>query len=166
MIRRIILPSLLFLACLAGSCGNSVELSEIDWLVGHWQGIDVNDLSFHERWERAGNNSLSGSSCTISPDGDTLWRESPKIEPVEGVPYYIMPAPGNKGSILYKMIQGDAHNAVFENKDKSFPQRISYQLQSNSTMRVKMEGIEKGQPKIQQLQFERVLNDSILIRPL
>lgn len=166
MIRRSIFVILLFSCLGIISCEQTGSVEDISWMIGHWQGIDVNDLSFHENWERSGKSSFAGTGCTISPDGDTLWKESLKVELVEGVPYYVASTPGNKGAVLFRMIKGNEKQAVFENKEHDFPQRISYTLETKNTVKVKLEGLEHGQPKIQHLQFERVLNDSLLIQPL
>lgn len=166
MLRRSIFICLLLSVFGLVSCEKTGTIEDVNWMIGHWQGLDLNDLSFHERWERSGNNSFVGTGCTISPEGDTLWKESLKIELVEGVPYYVASTPGNKGAILFRMIQGDAQHAVFENKEHDFPKRISYTLETKNTVRVKLEGLERGQPKIQQLNFERVQGDSLLIQPL
>lgn len=166
MIRRLFFISLIVGSIPFSSCENTGSVDDIDWMVGHWQGLDMNDLSFHEHWERSGKNSLAGFGCTISPEGDTLWKESLKVELVEGIPYYVASTPGNKGAVLFRMIRGDAQHAVFENKDHDFPQRVSYTLETKNTVNVKLEGLEKGTPKIQQLNFERVQADSLLIQPL
>lgn len=55
------------------------------------------------------------------------------------------------------MIKGDAHAAVFTNLDHDFPQRISYTLQNNNKIEVKLEGLVKGNPKTEHLIYERVL---------
>ncbi len=158
MKRFLLFFPILFFAIQFSSCGNtSGNIENIDWLIGQWQGKDVNDLVFHENWERDGKSSFTGSSCTITPDGDTIYRETLKINLVDGTPYFVSTVPKTKGPVLFKMVQGDAQTAIFENRDHDFPQRISYTLENNNHMKVKLEGIEKGQPKIERLQFERVL---------
>jgi hypothetical protein len=80
---------------------------------------------------------------------------------VEGVPYYIVTIPPKKEPVLFKLIQGDDHNAIFENREHDFPQRISYVLQPNNTLRVKLEGIEKGEPKVETLEFAKLTGDNL-----
>lgn len=139
------------------SCGNvPSDLDDINWLIGNWRGLDVNDLVFNENWERDGKNAFIGMGCTITPNGDTLFRETLKINLVEGSPYYVATVPENKGPVLFKMVEGTANSAVFENPEHDFPQSISYLLENNNHMTVKLVGIEKGKPKIEKLEFERV----------
>jgi hypothetical protein len=150
---------LLFIAILSlqfSSCSHSGKIEDISWIIGQWQGKDVNELVFHENWERDGTNSYTGSISTTTPDGDTIYRETLKINLVEGKPYFVSTVPGSKGPVLFEMTEGDAQKAVFENREHSFPQSISYNLESKNHMNVKLEGIENGQPKVEHLEFERV----------
>jgi hypothetical protein len=141
------------------SCGNSSgSIEDVSWLIGSWKGTDLNDLVFTENWERESPTTLVGAGATISPDGDTIFRETLKIDLVDGTPYYVATIPKSKGPVLFKLIKGDAHNAIFENKEHDFPKRISYLLQSNNTCKIKLEGIEKGIPRIETLMYERVNN--------
>jgi Domain of unknown function (DUF6265) len=153
--KKRLFPALLFSVLLFG-CSGSGTIEEVDWMLGHWAGLDENDLTFHENWRRGEKGTFVGTGCTLSPDGDTLWKESLKVEMVEGVPYYVADVPGNKGAVLFKMIKGDEKEAVFENKDHDFPQRITYTLNNTKAITVKLEGIEAGKPRIQKLAFNRL----------
>lgn len=161
MQKAVLLLAFLFSPFLFTGCDSSGNIDDCSWMAGKWRGQDVNDLVFFETWEHSEPSSYTGNSVTISPDGDTLWREALKVEKVEGVPYYVTNDPKTKSPILFKMVESDAHKAIFENKDRKFPRRISYLLETNNTMKVKREGTEKGVPKIETLQFERVKGDSI-----
>ena len=154
--KRLLFLPLMLLATQFSSCSNSGTIESINWMIGQWQGKDVNNLVFHESWERDGKNSFTGSGCTTSPAGDTLFRETLKINLVEGNPYYVATVPGNKGPVLFKMTEGNATAAIFENMEHDFPQSISYTLENKNHMTVKLEGIEKGQPKVEHLEFERI----------
>jgi hypothetical protein len=156
---------ILFSAFAVSGCTTTGNIEDINWLIGHWQGLDANGLVFHEHWERAEKNAFVGSGATLKPDGDTLWKETLKIEVIEGVLFYVATVPGNKAPVHFKMVKGDSHNAVFENKEHDFPQRISYILETNNTVRVKLEGLEDGRPKQETLNFERVTDQAPLLQP-
>lgn len=139
------------------SCNDSGNINDINWIIGEWKGTDVNDLVFHEVWENDGKNSYTGLGATVTPDGDTILRETLKINVVEGTLYYIATIPKQKGPVFFRMIKGDAHAAVFTNLEHDFPQSISYTLQNNNKIEVKLEGLVKGNPKTEHLIYERVL---------
>lgn len=145
------------------SCQSGEEqIKEIDWLLGTWEGLDDNELLFVEVWEKGIGDSYTGKGATITPDGDTLFKETLKIELVEGVPYYVATVPENPGPVLFKLVEGDETHCVFENLDHDFPQRISYTLETKSTMSVKLEGIEEGVPRSESLNFEKNTGVSLL----
>lgn len=146
------------------SCGNSGTVDDISWMIGSWQGTDVNTVIFNESWQKEGKG-MAGFGCSLSPAGDTLFKENLKIDLVEGTPYYIVSIPPKKEPVLFKLIRGDDHNAIFENREHDFPQRISYLLQENGTLKVKLEGIEKGQPKIETLDFVKAKGINLNINP-
>jgi hypothetical protein len=160
--KTLILIAALCPALVLVSCDNAGKTEDISWLIGSWEGHDVNDLTFYEHWQRSGKSSFDCTAVTITPDGDTLIKETPKIEVVEGVPYYVTTVPEKKGAILFKMVKGNATSAIFENRDHSFPQRISYLLESNNSMKIKLEGFKKGQPQVETLRFERMKENSPL----
>jgi hypothetical protein len=162
MKSKLLLIAFPILIAIFSSCGNSPgTMDDIKWIVGHWKGTDVNDLVFAENWEFEDARNYSGSGFTMNPDGDTIFRETFRIELVEGVPYYVATVPPQKGPILFKMIQGDAQNAIFENKEHDFPKRISYILESKNTCKIKLEGVVKGVPKIETLTYQRVENNPL-----
>ena len=157
MKRILLIFPIALIAIQFSSCGNATsDIEDINWLIGKWHGVDVNELVFNESWEREGKNSFTGFGCIITPDGDTVFKETLKINLVEGNLYYVATVPENKGPVLFKMVSGGKQNAVFENREHDFPQRISYLLENNNHMSVKLEGVEKGIPKTEKLQFERV----------
>jgi hypothetical protein len=164
MKKLLFAAAITIVACLS-SCGNSNSaIEEISWMIGTWQGTDINTVIFNESWKREGK-SFVGFGCSMSPDGDTLFKENLKIDLVEGVPYYIVTIPPKKEPVLFKLVQGDDHNAIFENRGHDFPQRISYVLQDNNKLKVRLEGIEKGVPKIETLDFARATGDNLNMRP-
>lgn len=132
-------------------------------MLGTWEGIDDNGLMFVEVWSKGSGTWMDGKGATITPDGDTLFKEILKIELVEGTPYYVATVPENPGPVLFRLVESDETHCVFENTDHDFPQRIEYTLQTKSTMSVKLEGIEEGVPKTESLSFEK--NTGISLMP-
>ncbi len=151
-----IIIAFIFLSTMLTSCTSGEEkIKQLDWMLGTWEGIDDNELIFVEVWNKGSGTWMDGKGATITPDGDTLFKEILKIELVEGTPYYVATVPENPGPVLFKLVEVDATHCVFENTDHDFPQRIEYKLETKSTMSVKLEGIEEGLPKTESLSFEK-----------
>jgi hypothetical protein len=149
--------------CCATSCTSGEEkINQLDWMNGTWEGIDANGLVFVEVWTKGSGTWMDGKGATLTPEGDTMFREILKIELVEGTPYYVATVPENPGPVLFKMVEADETHCVFENTDHDFPQRIEYTLETKSTMSVQLQGIEKGLPKTESLSFEKNTGVSLL----
>lgn len=145
------------------SCTSGEEkINQISWLIGTWEGIDDNELLFVEVWTKGEGTWMNGKGATITPDGDTLFKETLKIELVEGTPYYVATVPENPGPVLFKLVESSETHCVFENLDHDFPQRIEYKLETNSTLFVKLEGVENGTPKTESLSFEKNTGVSLI----
>ncbi|MGL4596444.1 MAG: DUF6265 family protein [Bacteroidia bacterium] len=150
------IASLLLAIFLTNCTGNSYEkLGALEWMLGNWQGRTPEGLIFSENWERAGANGFTGKGLAISPQGDTVFRESLRIDLIEGVPYYIATVPENPGPVLFKMFSDKDQVWIFENKEHDFPQRIIYKLEKQNLLTVRLEGIEKGRPKREELSFQK-----------
>ena len=115
--KKLLLESAVVIVTIFSSCGNSNTIEDISWMIGSWQGTDINTVIFNESWRREGK-SFVGAGYSMSPAGDTLFKENLKIELVESVPYYIVTIPPKKEPVLFKLIKGDEHNAIFENRDE------------------------------------------------
>lgn len=159
MRKSLLLAGFVILAL--SSCSNG-SISDLTWMIGTWEGIDENDLTFVEEWQKGGENSMFGKGSTITPDGDTLFKEVLSIELVEGVPYYVAKVPENPAPVLFKLVEADETHCVFENLEHDFPQRIAYTLETKSTMLVKLEGMKDGLPKSESLTFEKNTGVSML----
>lgn len=161
--KRIAVLILSATAFIFSSCTSGEEkINQLSWLLGTWEGIDDNELLFVEVWNKGAGTWMDGKGATLTPDGDTLFKETLKIELVEGVPYYVATVPQNPGPVLFKLTESSESHCVFENLDHDFPQRIEYTLQSNSTLFVKLEGLENGVPKTESLSFEKNTGVSLL----
>lgn len=158
IISTFFILSTIFSACTSGE----EKINQLDWMIGTWEGIDDNELMFVEVWSKGSGTWMDGKGATITPDGDTLFKEILKIELVEGTPYYVATVPENPGPVLFRLVESDEAHCVFENTDHDFPQRIEYTLQTKSTMSVKLEGIESGVPKTESLSFEKNTGISLL----
>jgi hypothetical protein len=152
----------LTLFSLTGCTSGEEKINQLSWLLGTWEGVDDNGLLFVEVWTKGEGTWMNGKGATLTPEGDTVFKETLKIELVEGTPYYVATVPENPGPVLFRLVEGSESHCVFENTDHDFPQRIEYTLQTNSTLFVKLDGVEKGIPKSESLSFEKNTGVSLM----
>lgn len=148
-----------FLLAVLLSCGcNSYsDLDDFTWMLGSWSHSDEkNGVDFHEHWNKASANSFTGTGVAVDFNGDTLFKETLKLELIDGVPYYVATVPKNPGPVLFRLVESSKQLAIFENKEHDFPQRIRYELDASNSLQVRLDGVEAGKPKVQRLKFARV----------
>jgi hypothetical protein len=63
----------------------------------------------------------------------------------DGIFYIAQPNGGT--AVLFKLVKINDNEAVFENPQHDFPQRITYQRMIDGSLLAAIEGEEKGKPK-------------------
>ena len=150
MVRLSILISctLLALPC-------SAHMSVFDAWVGTWERASASGKLTRERWWKDGT-LLRGESRELAP-GATEWAltESLLLTEMLAGTYYIAQPKDNPYPVAFRL---DSHDgmAIFENATHDFPQRISYALMENDSLRVAIEGSRDGEPRRIEFFFVRV----------
>ena len=126
------------------------EVEELGWLAGCWQG-DAGPLKFEEQWMRPAGGLMLGMSRTIRDD-KAVSQEFLSISAKSGAVYYT--ARVGTATTPFKLSRLTQFEAVFENPEHDFPQRIIYQ-KKNGSLHARIEGMEKGKSKSQDFPMRR-----------
>ncbi|PSR01942.1 MAG: hypothetical protein BRD50_07890 [Bacteroidetes bacterium SW_11_45_7] len=119
---------MLFGIVLSGCISNedrakTAMVKDIDWINGTWQGTD--DMKRNENWKQVSNQAIHGKGFLID-GGDTLSKAVMKIsKPQDRVEYIIRMRDTMEPSKL-KLTSLGPNKAVFVNKGKGSPQKVSY----------------------------------------
>lgn len=143
-----------FLAALVlalSSCSKKYAVKDFEWLEGNWKGQD-SGYAFYESWKITGKNTMTGFGGAYQ-GWDTVFRETLKIENIEGNLFYIATVPENDGPVLFKLSSYENNEAVFENTEHDFPQKIVYRKELNGMFHVMLEGIRDNQKAREELTF-------------
>lgn len=118
------------------------QFSKFNWLEGKWERITEKSSSY-EIWEKANDNLFTCESVIIR-NGDTVSYESIRLEIIESEIFYIPTVRDQNENqpIFFKLISYD-DEAIFENKEHDFPQRIIYK-QEGDTLKARIEGEKNG----------------------
>lgn len=129
---------------------NSVK--DFGFLKGSWT-MNTAKGRIVESWGISKNSGMEGISFSISNSGDSTLLETIKIHESEGSIYYTPTGygPGNDSTVSFRLISVKGKTFVFENKDHDFPQRISYQYQSEKKVLAWIEGTVNG--KFKKIEF-------------
>ncbi len=127
------------------SCQNkkgSREIDQLVWLVGNWETIAPQG-QLYENWTQSNDTILKGSSHMVIND-DTVFTESLSIEQRNDGLYYI-PSVSNQNAgkpVLFRFIENNNGEIIFENKEHDFPQRIIYKHPHPDTLYARIEGLD------------------------
>ena len=129
------------------------SIEKLSWISGCWQGR-LGDAALEEQWTKPAGGSLLGFSRTIR-NGRTLSYEFMQIrEENDGIFFIAQPQGGNK--VPFKLIRLGEKEAVFENKEHDFPQRIIYKRDGQDSLLPRIEGAENGKPGSQEFPMKKV----------
>jgi hypothetical protein len=120
-----------------GMSYSQTDFEKLSWIVDRWVSTDGESISY-EHWEKSSDNLLTGGSETVK-NGDTLFAEKLKIEYYEGNIYYIADVKHNPAPVRFKLVSLSESEAVFENPEHDFPQRITYK-QMEGSLHASIEG--------------------------
>jgi len=122
-----------------------VSIETLGFMSGCWQG-QMGPLTIEEQWSRAGGGMMMGMSRNIK-GGRTVFSEFMRIEPRGGELYYIARIGDAKQSPTpFKLVRANAAEAVFENLEHDFPQRIIYRVDGDG-LKARIEGKDKGKER-------------------
>ena len=116
-------------ACFVVACslGCRVSASEpapsFDWLTGIWLQREENGWT-EETWTSMDGGLMLGTNRSFQ-DGKILSREFLRIE-TDDLPNYVA-SPGGRRTVVFRLVSNGAYEAIFENAEHDFPQRITYQ---------------------------------------
>ena len=144
---------LLYSSCFAQN--PSPEMAKLAWISGCWKGEGA--IQTEEQWTKLEAGSMLGMSRTIA-NGKTMFHEFLQIrDRADGVFYIAQPNGGT--AVPFKLVKVNDNEALFENPQHDFPQRILYQRQNDGSLIAAIEGEEKGKPKRVDFSMKRVKCD-------
>jgi len=103
---------------------NKPDMEKLSWIIDRWISNDGESTSY-EHWEKQNKNLFIGGSETVK-NGDTIFNEKLKIEKIGDDIFYIADVKHNPALVYFKMTTLSDDEAVFENPEHDFPQKIIY----------------------------------------
>jgi hypothetical protein len=132
---------------------NESFLDNFEILTGAWE--TSSGSIYHEEWKRNNDGSYSGKAYNII-EGVERNTERLSLMFSDGDIFYIADVPHNPAPVNFKLVDFNESQAVFENPEHDFPQRITYIFKDNRIDAI-IEGPGKdGKPKQFTFSMERV----------
>ena len=132
-----------FLVLSANTLAQTIKpkINNLHWITGCWESNDKHEL-VTEQWMKPAGNSMIGMSRTVT-DGKTSAYEFLRIIQENSEVFYIA-NPSKQQETSFKLIKQSNNEAIFENPNHDFPQRIIYRLKSKTSLVARIEGDNKG----------------------
>lgn len=134
------------------SCNRQTELEKMNWLHGRWIGHSSDGVLFIELWNKKSEKLLLGQSFGMQSE-DTIYKEYPKMELIEGKLFYITNIPKVATPVLFKSTSIDNAGIVFENTENEFPQKVSYKKIGKDSLYIIFEGKHNNEKAREALYF-------------
>lgn len=133
----------------------AVAINQLGWLAGHWR-MEKGGRVVEEQWMAPAGGVMLGMSRTVSR-GKVVEHEFIQIREGPGGALYFIALPSGQKEAAFLIKSMTATEAVFENQQHDFPQRISYTLQPDGSLLAAIEGPGKeGQTRRVEFPYKRV----------
>jgi len=119
-------------------------IADFAWLAGCWDGSGEKREAL-EQWMKPSGQTLLGMSRTVA-NGKTVAYEFMQIREQDGEIFFIA-QPSGQAEASFKLIKYADQEAVFENPQHDFPQRVIYRLEKDGSLAAAIEGASKGKQK-------------------
>lgn len=154
-IRLSPIPYILLLCAGAAAQDSSSQMSKLAWISGCWKGGDK--IQSEEQWTKIAAGTMLGVARTIK-DGQTASFEFLQIRQ-KGDDILYIAQPNGGTAVSFKLVKLNPNEAIFENPEHDFPQRIIYVRVIDGSLLAAIEGTEKGKPKRIEFPMKRVRCD-------
>jgi hypothetical protein len=133
-------------------------ITGIAWLAGCWQS-DGGEPGSGEQWTALAGGTMLGTSRTVK-QGRTVEFEFMQLRHLPDGRLAFIAMPSGQRTAVFPLLRLDEREAVFENPQHDFPQRVVYARDGSSRLRARIEGTSDGALRVIEFPMSRVSCDS------
>jgi len=152
--KKIVLLAVVILFSQFLPAQNNSGIEQFKWLTGQWKG-EMDGGVLYEKWTQHNNTTLLGEGYFVTVDGDTVLRETLRIEKIGNYWCYI-PIINNASPVLFVLTTTDNKEWKFTNPEHDFPQMVAYSQQKDGSLLAWIEGKVKGEQKKEEYRMKKV----------
>ncbi len=160
---RSLLAAVFVLLAGSGPSASAADISQLAWLGGCWKS-ETAEPGSGEHWLPLAGGTLLGVSRTVK-QGKTVEFEFMQIRTVENGQLALIAMPSGQKTTVFPVLRLGQSEVVFENPQHDFPQRVIYQLEGETKLRARIEGMRKGALRGIDFPMSRVSCDAQLSIP-
>ena len=120
-------------------------INDLSWLAGCWE-MSARGRQVNEQWMKPAGGVMLGMARTVAQGKVTEFEFTRIREDKDGALYYVA-NPSAQAEASFKLIKLESKEAVFENLQHDFPQRVIYRLQPDGSLFARVEATVKGQTR-------------------
>lgn len=137
-----------------------LELSKLAWLAGCWNSESAESGSV-EHWLPLAGGSMLGVSRTVKR-GATVAFEFMELRTLPDGKLAFVAHPSGQRSATFPLLRISETEAVFENVQHDFPQRVIYARVGEAQLSARIEGMRNGRLKVMEFPMRRVSCDQLV----
>ncbi len=118
------------------------KIENFAWLAGCWDGSNDKKETL-EQWMKPSGGVMLGTSRIVK-NGKNVEYEFMRIHREDNGDIYYTAIPSGQKEASFKLVNNDARQLIFENKEHDFPQRIIYRLEKDGSLLAWIEGKKDG----------------------
>ncbi len=122
---------------------SAAAISDLAWIAGDWQTAAGERAQSEEHWTRPAGGSMIGMSRTLVGDKTVSFEFLRLDQRADGI-YYVASPKGRCPATDFKLTRLNGREAIFENPEHDFPQRIIYRRTAEG-LSARVEGTRNGQ---------------------
>ena len=138
-------------------------LDRLGWLAGCWR-IEGGEAGSGEQWLPLAGGTLLGVGRVVKR-GLTVSHEFMQIRPLADGSIGFIAQPAGKPEATFVLQAGEPGQAVFQNLEHDFPQRVIYRLEEGGKLRARIEGQRGGSVQGVDFPMQRVACDDPPLQP-
>jgi len=133
------------------------SLDSLAWLGGCWNG-ESGARVYQEQWMKPSGKTMLGMSRTVA-SGKTVEYEFLRLHEESNGDVFYTALPSRQQEASFKLVRLENYTAIFENPEHDFPQRIIYRLETDGSLKARIEGKSNGKERRVDFQMKRVKCD-------
>lgn len=143
-LRLVTIGLILLVGCLIATAQTAKPtLNDLSWLAGCWEA-NLRGREVNEQWMKPAGGIMLGMARTVAQGKAAEFEFTQIREDKDGAIFYVA-KPSGQAEASFKLVKLQNKEAVFENPQHDFPQRIIYRLEAGGSLFARVEATVKGQ---------------------